>query len=238
MLIYTITNSATGKKYVGKTIFTLDVRMSAHKSAAKTKNFPLYNAFKKYGIDSFIIEQIDEATTVQELNIKEISWISQLDTIVPNGYNVRLGGNGGSAPGSISESGRRRIGEAARQRMTGRTVSKETKEKLRRNATGVVFSEERKCKISRSKQGKNGHPAWNKGNHASTETRAKMSAAQKGKHHAPYARKPHSKETKVKMSAAHKGRPSQLKGRKFLEDRRKRQSEAIKLWHQRRLTPQ
>jgi group I intron endonuclease len=145
-------------------------------------------------------------------------------------------GFGGSTPGSMSEEGRRHISEAVKKHMTGRTVSKETREKLRRTHTGVTFNEERRRAISEAKKGK---PAWNKGlpgHIPSTETRAKMSVAQTGKYRAPYARKPHSEETRQKMSAFAKGKPSPLRGRMFTEERRKKQSEAIRLWHRRKFT--
>lgn len=249
MLIYTITNSTNGKKYVGQTITSLNRRITCHKATAKISTYPLYNAFKKYGLDSFIVEQIDTAATREELDTKEIFWINQLNTLVPNGYNIQSGGQHGGPPKgkyagknnpmfgkTQSQEGKRRIGEAARKRMSGRIVSEETRKKLRQNATGVAFTEERKRAIS---EGKKGKPAWNKGKPGiipTEETRQKMSAAHTGKIRAPYTRKPHSAETRQKMSAAAKGKPSPLKGRTFSEERRKKQSEAIRLWHQKKLT--
>jgi group I intron endonuclease len=234
MIIYIITNIVNSKKYVGQTVMSLAKRIAAHKNTAKTHNYPLYRAFKKYGLDAFIVEQIGEATNKEVLDKMEVFWIQKLNTLVPNGYNLHIGGTGGSCPGEISLQGKRRIGEAAKKRMTGRIVSEETREKLRLNSTGIRFTEERKRAISEAKKGK---PAWNKGKSGvipSIETRAKMSAAHKGKRHASYVKKPHSEATKQKMSASAKGRPSPLRGRTFSDERKKKQSEAIRLWHQRK----
>ena len=44
----------------------------------------------------------------------------------------------------------------------------------------------------------------------------------------------HTIETKAKQSAAHKGKPSKLKGTQFTEERRQKQKEAIKLWWSKR----
>lgn len=48
-------------------------------------------AFRKYGIDNFSFDVIEECT-VNELNEKEIYWISFYDTFF-NGYNQTLGGD-------------------------------------------------------------------------------------------------------------------------------------------------
>lgn len=47
-----------------------------------------YRAVRKYGTENFYIEQIDEATTQEELDEKELYWINKLDT-VNNGYNTK-----------------------------------------------------------------------------------------------------------------------------------------------------
>ena len=173
MLIYTITNLINGKQYVGQTSATMNRRMTIHKAHSKTCSYPLYSAFKKYGLASFLMEKIDMAETREELNNKEIMWISKLNTITPNGYNIQPGGfGGGIKPGQYagnknpmwgkmqSIEGRQRISEAARLRMTGRVVSQATRDKLRANATGVIFTGERKANISKSKMG---CIPWNKG---------------------------------------------------------------------------
>ena len=131
-----------------------------------------------------------------------------------------------------SEEGKKRIGAASKQRMTGRKVSEETRKKLSKNATGVIFSEERKQKISKAKKGKPSPLKGRKFPSPSEATRLKMSLAHKGKNYNNKGRTgmPHSDITRAKMSLAQKGKPSPLKGRTFSEERRKKQSEAIRAW--------
>lgn len=96
MIIYQAKNKINGKLYVGMTIQGLEVRKEAHEyNVSKNKlECPIfYNAIKKYGKDGFEWSAIDEAPTQAELCIKEIYWISELNTIYPNGYNMAAGGN-------------------------------------------------------------------------------------------------------------------------------------------------
>lgn len=91
MVIYLVTNKINGKKYVGQTIRPLSERWKDH-CRAKDKNY-FHNAIRKYGADNFTREVIDTAETVEELDEKEIYWIAKLNTLFPNGYNLKEGGN-------------------------------------------------------------------------------------------------------------------------------------------------
>ena len=99
--IYKITNSINGKMYIGKTICSIEKRWEEHLKASRQeyKNRPLYDAFKKYGINNFKIEILEEVVEEdEELNIKEKYWIDKLRTYIGfkdcNGYNATLGGDG------------------------------------------------------------------------------------------------------------------------------------------------
>lgn len=92
--IYKIVNKVNGKSYVGQTIHDIKTRFRNHKHASLTQNTYLYKAMRKYGYDNFTIEEIDVANNLDELNNKEIYWIKQLNTKVPNGYNIVDGGGG------------------------------------------------------------------------------------------------------------------------------------------------
>jgi intein-encoded DNA endonuclease-like protein len=59
-------------------------------SNAKQSEYPLYQAFKKYGIDNFTIE-VFEKCTISSLNAREIYWIKEINTF-HYGYNQTLGG--------------------------------------------------------------------------------------------------------------------------------------------------
>lgn len=94
--IYKITNTINDKVYIGKTQRTIQERWQGHIKDSwnsKYQHRPLYRAFKKYGLNSFSIEIIEECENNQ-LNDKEKFWIKQYDSF-KNGYNATLGGDGG-----------------------------------------------------------------------------------------------------------------------------------------------
>lgn len=88
--IYKITNTTNGKCYIGQSR-DIEARWAKHLSAYKSSpEWALYKAFKKYGIDAFSFEVIEECT-IEELNEREIYWIAHFDSF-NNGYNMTLGG--------------------------------------------------------------------------------------------------------------------------------------------------
>lgn len=55
----------------------------------------LKSAIKKYGRDNFKVELLEECDSFEDLNAKEIYWISKLDSTNPDvGYNILQGGQG------------------------------------------------------------------------------------------------------------------------------------------------
>ena len=93
MIIYKITNQINGKIYIGQTKQSLQKRWNNH--CCKNSHCSiLHSAIKKYGAENFTVEQIDVASSKDELDKKEIFWISHFDSIAPNGYNLSAGGNG------------------------------------------------------------------------------------------------------------------------------------------------
>lgn len=95
--IYCITNLINSKKYVGKTTTTIDERWQEHCRDSKKERCnkrPLYDAFNKYGIENFKIEELEYVENNQELNDREIYWIQELQTYGHNGYNATKGGDG------------------------------------------------------------------------------------------------------------------------------------------------
>lgn len=91
--IYQITNDINGKIYVGKTEFSIEKRFKEHcKDAFRDKNEkrPLYSAMRKYGIEHFHVELIEETDNPEE---REVYWIEQKHSF-KNGYNATLGGDG------------------------------------------------------------------------------------------------------------------------------------------------
>lgn len=93
--IYKITNKINGHCYIGQTIMSLKERFQRHCSHSRDQHPKgLHAAMKKYGIDNFIIEQIDTAESFEELNELEIKWIKYYNTFNGKGYNLTLGGQG------------------------------------------------------------------------------------------------------------------------------------------------
>lgn len=98
--IYLITNIVNQKKYVGKTSLTIQERYERHiLNSRYGDNTYLYKAIRKYGVSSFKIEEL-ELCSDDIVEDRERYWISVLDTIIPNGYNMTEGGTGGDTSNS------------------------------------------------------------------------------------------------------------------------------------------
>ena len=92
--IYKITNTINNKVYIGLSS-NIEERWKAHKKRYKIETDKeyekhLYRSFRKYGLDAFTFEIIEECP-VEELADKEIYWISYYDSYA-NGYNETPGG--------------------------------------------------------------------------------------------------------------------------------------------------
>lgn len=93
--IYKITNNINNKIYIGKTIRSLEVRWREHQKdfySGKKNNLPLYAAMKKYGIEHFHIEIIEECQD-NIVSEREKYWIEEFQSF-KKGYNATLGGDG------------------------------------------------------------------------------------------------------------------------------------------------
>ena len=95
--IYQIVNDINQKIYIGKTEFSIEKRFKEHCQDAfreRNEKRPLYAAMRKYGIENFHIELIEETDNPVE---REIYWISTLQTRT-KGYNILPGGAGSVRP--------------------------------------------------------------------------------------------------------------------------------------------
>ena len=91
--IYKITNDINNKIYIGKTEFSIEKRFQEHcRDAFKERNEkrPLYAAIRKYGVEHFHIEIIEETDNPEE---REVYWIEKYGSF-KNGYNATMGGDG------------------------------------------------------------------------------------------------------------------------------------------------
>lgn len=76
--IYCITNLINGKRYVGKTAYSIEKRFKEHCSdfcKRRCEKRPLYDAMNKYGIENFIVEELEYVEDDSKLSDKEIYWI-------------------------------------------------------------------------------------------------------------------------------------------------------------------
>jgi len=210
--VYLVSNKLNGKQYVGQTI-------NPHLPLGHGRI--MKSAYKLHGKDNFTYEPIcKEIGNRATLNAIERFWISVLDTIVPNGYNIELGGSNGS---TWTEERRRKHSLALTGRIHRRPLGSKS------GAKGKKWSEETKRKISEALKGR---LCPTKGIPHSEETKAKMSASQKaradrlGENHPNIGRK-HNEETKAKMRASRAKRV-------YTDEDKMKISQAVKAWHQQR----
>lgn len=93
--IYKWTNKINGKIYIGQSI-NIEERSRSHISSAyyiksNTYNTAFHAAIRKYGPQNFDF-QIICLCPVTELDTLEKYYIKELNTLVPNGYNMTTGG--------------------------------------------------------------------------------------------------------------------------------------------------
>jgi len=208
--VYLVTNSVNGKQYVGQTI---------NSSNKLGHGRVLLKAYKLHGKDNFSYEPICSGINNRAtLNYIERFWINVMGTLVPNGYNIELGGSEGS---TWTEERRRKHSLAQTGAKRNRPLGSKSGMK------GKVYPEEGKRKLSEALKGRVS-PNW--GKKASEETKAKMTASQKAhweKVGSPNKGRKHSEETKAKMRAARANRI-------YTDEDKRKISEAVTAWHKQR----
>ena len=154
MFIYKITNKLNGKIYIGQTMQDVEKRWARHCSPSSIRS-AIGFAIQKYGKDNFLFEVIDTASTIDELNNKEIKYIELFDSVSPNGYNLTNGGLNYEISDALRQKlkdewhteKRQEIIKNLKKLNIGRTASLVTKEKMRISQNGRRHSEETKKKI-------------------------------------------------------------------------------------------
>lgn len=94
--VYKISNKINGKSYIGRSI-NIHKRFIAHKNRAfnsnsNNYNLPLYKDMRKYGIENFTFDILEECEE-SELDEREKHYIRQYKANGPDGYNQSDGGN-------------------------------------------------------------------------------------------------------------------------------------------------
>ena len=142
--IYLRTNLVNGKQYVGQTN-NFKKREQDWMCDSVYSGGIIDKARAKYGVENFKHEILKECDTQNELNYWEQYYIKELNTKVPNGYNLTDGG-GGRSGYKITDEQRKKMSEARKGCIPWNK--------------GIPASEEQK---KRHSQVMKGHIPWNKG---------------------------------------------------------------------------
>ena len=146
-IIYCIHNLSTNKKYIGQTVEKLQRRVVRHfRTINETKISRAIQKYSKYDFVYGIVEYVDDVSFLVE---REEYWIKFYDT-VGNGFNIKAGGK--CARGyKQSESSI----EKRRQKLLGRLLSEEHKQKISKAHMGKVLSKETVDKMIAYRTGRN-----------------------------------------------------------------------------------
>lgn len=131
--IYGLRNKVNGKWYVGQSV-NIYSRWNEYRSGRCRRQKKISNALLKYGTDNFEWNVLEECQPKQ-LNEREIHWISKMDS-VKYGYNLTAGGQGGSIRNGMTHTPETIA--KIKKSLTGRSLSQEHKESIRRTLTGKV----------------------------------------------------------------------------------------------------
>lgn len=99
--IYKIINNTNNKVYIGQTITTIAHRFEQHISDSKNdkRQYPIYKAIRKYGIEHFLVFELEKLQDESKKNLKKLLdeyekyYIKKYNSLVSgNGYNLSIGG--------------------------------------------------------------------------------------------------------------------------------------------------
>lgn len=140
MYIYKITNKINNKIYIGQTTRTIQQRWIEHQYFALNQNGDTYfcRALRKYGVENFEIEKIDETSSQEELNKKEKHWIKYYNSC-EEGYNSTTGGEAGNTYINKTVEELEKIKTKIRQSKIGGNNPQSKKVKCRNELTGEEY---------------------------------------------------------------------------------------------------
>jgi group I intron endonuclease len=205
--IYLIRNLANGKGYVGQTTKqTVWIRFNQHKYEVKRgSNLPIHRAMRKWGVENFTVIEVASCDPLL-LDDLEKHFIKFYKTYITSGrgYNRTAGGYSGFNRDGIrilTEKGSSTLSDVHKGNSyaKGHKVSEEGRARMAeaaRNRGPVTRSPELRARISATLKG---HPV-------AEESRAKMSASHKGVKVGYRKRRPMSDEHKAKISASMRGK--------------------------------
>lgn len=141
--------SPEGKKYIGITCQTLELRWRGGQGYKKNDHFA--RAILKFGWENFKHDVVEDGLSEEDAKLKEIELIKLYKSHDKRyGYNLDLGGNSGH-----------RFTEESKMKMslssTGKKHSAETIQKIRQNGKGLKRSDETRRKMSEAWSGVKNH---------------------------------------------------------------------------------
>lgn len=211
-IVYRITNLIDGKVYVGQSRMSLAKRMTSHRFDSRRVRSALYHAIRKHGWENFKAEVIESNICLPSIDEREKFWISELNSLVPNGYNLELGGRSqksvsdetrrkmalakaGKKRDPMSEETKRRIGIANKGRVPAPHVIRAAVAAMADRPNpflGKHHTDQTKAILSIKNTGRKTH---------TDERRAQMSRLRRGASN-PFYGKHHTPQTRAKISAS------------------------------------
>ena len=154
--VYCIRHVETGKCYVGASK-DIKRRWSGHRWAKRS------SFIQKYGLDSFVFE-ILELCPERDLGSREQFWIASLNTLHPNGFNLRYGGAHGGRHSVMSRQNqsearkkkwedpeyRRKTSEAHQGKIPTDETRKKRSESMKKICADPEFNEKRAESIKKA----------------------------------------------------------------------------------------
>jgi group I intron endonuclease len=157
-IVYKISNTINNKVYYGVTQQSLKKRWQQHICNSSKKDYHLYNAINKYGVENFKIEAVFYATTKDEMYKKEIELISFYKSNNRKyGYNNSKGGEFSRYGCKLTNEQKNKISEFQKNRKR-KPHSEETKKRISESAKGRDM---RKLFL-KSAEKRKGKPAFNR----------------------------------------------------------------------------
>jgi group I intron endonuclease len=160
MVIYTITNTINKKVYVGQTTRAVECRWAKH--CSKSTKSAIGCAIQKYGKDVFMFEVVYTAYSIEELNSKEIEYITKYNSTAPNGYNITKGGLNYEVTEELRKKmldnwhtpNRKAVVDNIKTVNIGRRHTEETKARMAKTRLGFTHTEQTKELLRELNKGK------------------------------------------------------------------------------------
>lgn len=186
--IYKITNLVNSGVYIGQTSKSITERFSDHVTVSNnyvdgTDGYShLYRAMKKYGVDNFIVEEIDSGNSKEELNEKERYWIAYYRSQDVICYNIADGGTGGNTWDNHTDEEKLIIGNKISTANTGKKYGPHSDETKKKISVAVIASKQNRSEEQKKLESlRKSQAALNRAP-MSEESKKKTSENNKGKH--------------------------------------------------------